>query len=118
MMVQTWVEPNENRKYLDVFSLDESRDLPCFIAFIWNDNDEIEQITCKLSNDSKDEALKSIREVVTIISETEQQIFDENKKTVNVFRNVRNDIKAHFTRKKLLKTLRYFPYIYDFVSHK
>jgi hypothetical protein len=115
MMVKTWNEPNENRKYLDVFSLNESKDLPCFVAFIWK-GDELEQITCKLSNRNLEEAFDSIREVVSVISETERQILPRYKRSLSVFRNVRKDIKAHFIRKKIRRNFKYFPYIYDFIS--
>lgn len=116
MMVPTWVEPNENRKYLDVFSLEESSDLPCFIAFIWNDDNELEQITFKLNNQNKDAAFDSIREIVSIISDTEQQILPAYRKTDSVFRNVKGNLKAHFVHKKIKKSFEYFPYIYDFIS--
>ena len=116
MMVPTWVEPNENRKYLDVFSLDESSDLPCFIVFIWNNDDELEQITFKLSNDNLDKAFDSIREIVSIISKAEQQILPEYRKTDSVFNNAKADLKAHFVQKKIKKSFQYFPYIRDFLS--
>ena len=116
MMVQTWIEPNENRKYLDVFSLKESSDLPCFIVFIWNDDNEIEQITFKLSNQNQDAAFNSIREIVSIISDAEQQILPAYRKTDSVFRNVKADLEAHFFHRKITRTFKYFPYIYDFIS--
>ena len=116
MMVQTWSEPNENRKYLDVFSLNESSDLPCFIVFIWNDDNELERITFKLSNQNQDAAFDSIREIVSIIADVEQQIIPTYRTTDSVFRNVKEDLKAHFFHKKLKKSFEYFPYIYDFIS--
>lgn len=116
MMIPTWVEPNENRKYLDVFSLDESRDLPCFIVFIWNDDGELEQITYPLSNGTLEEAFDSIREVVMVISETERRIRPAFRKTDRVFRNAVADLKSHFVRKKITRSFKYFPYIYDFLS--
>ena len=94
MLVPIWKEPNENKEFLSVFSLNESKDLPCFITFIWKDNDEIEQI------------FNSIREVVSIISETEELILPEYKRTENVFRNVkrkyRKKIVSGFMRYNLL----------------
>ncbi|MDE6649718.1 MAG: hypothetical protein K2K45_07295 [Muribaculaceae bacterium] len=116
MMVPTWEEPNENRKYLDVFSLEESSDLPCFIVFIWNDDDELEQITFKLSNSNLEEAFDSIREIVTVVSKAEQRIHPFYRKTDRVFSNVKKDIKAHMVQKKIKRSFEYFPYIYDFIS--
>lgn len=59
-MVPIRIEPNENREFLDFFSLKESSDLPCFIVFIWNEDGKIEQITWELSNASEQEAFDSI----------------------------------------------------------
>lgn len=41
-MVPEWKEPNENKKYLDLFSLKNYEQLPCFIAFKFNDDETIE----------------------------------------------------------------------------
>ncbi len=103
MLVPIWKEPNENKEFLSVFSLNESKDLPCFITFIWKDNDEIEQIVWKLSNKNKEEAFNSIREVVSIISETEELILPEYKRTENVFRNVKANIGTDFKLGDLTK---------------
>lgn len=99
-------EPNENRKFLEVFSLDESQNLPCFVIFIWRDNEEIEQITWNLSNKNETEAFDSIREVVRIISQTEELILPKYKRTENVFRNVKSEIEARITRHRIIKTLK------------
>jgi hypothetical protein len=106
MMISVWREPNDNRLFLDVFSLDESRDLPCFVAFIWKDNDEIEQIVWRLSNENQDAAFNSIREVVQIISETEELILPEYKRTENVFRNVKINIEARIAKHSLIKRVK------------
>lgn len=85
---------DSNRKFLDFFSLEESSDLPCFIIFIWKDNDEIEQIIWRLKNTNTQEAFDSIRSVVKIISSTEELILPEYKRSENVFRNVKENIEA------------------------
>ena len=74
MMIPIWHEPNDNRKCLDLFFLDESKDLPCFIAFILTDTDELAQVTWQLDNTSEDNAFKSIREVVKLITNTLEPI--------------------------------------------
>lgn len=106
MLVPIWKEPNENKEFLSVFSLNESKDLPCFITFIWKDNDEIEQIVWKLSNKNKKEAFNSIREVVSIISETEELILPEYKRTENVFRNVKANIEARIAKHSIIRNLK------------
>lgn len=116
MMVPIRHEPRENQKYLDMFSL-KSTDLPCFVAFIWNDDNSIDQITCKLSNRNLNEAFDSIREIVEIISDTENQIRPEYKRSENVFRNVKSDLSNILTRKKIAKTSRRFFSILGFMSN-
>ncbi len=115
-MVQTCIEPDENKKYLEVFSLDKLSDLPCFIVFIWNDDEELEQFTFKLSNRNIEEAFDSIREIVSIISETERQILPEYRQTENVFRNAKADIKGVIFQKKIKKSFKHFHFLYDFMS--
>lgn len=117
MMTITDCEPNYNREFLKLFSLDELIDLPCFVTFIWRNEHEIEQVIWKLSNKNEEEAFDSIREVVEIISRTESEILPEYKKNDEVFRNVKGAIEATIYRKKTIriidaiKTLKeYFPF--------
>lgn len=117
MMTVTGSEPNYNREFLKLFSLDELIDLPCFVTFIWRNEHEIEQVIWKLSNKNEEEAFDSIREVVEIISRTESEILPEYKKNDEVFRNVKGAIEATIYRRKTIriidaiKTLKeYFPF--------
>lgn len=103
MMVMTTDEPNDNRDLLEVFSLNEKEDLPCFVIFIWRDDDELERLVWKLNNDSVDEVFKSIREVVEIISETEGYIYPEYKKSESVYRNVKQNVEARLFRKSIVR---------------
>ena len=116
MMVPIWKEPNSNRKLLDFFSLEESSDLPCFIIFIWKDNDEIEQIIWRLKNTNTQEAFDSIRSVVKIISSTEELILPEYKRSENVFRNVKENIEAVVFKQKLIHGARRLVSIKDFLN--
>lgn len=102
-MIPTWNEPNQNRNLLNFFNLNESSNLPCFIAFIWNDKEELEQLTWPLKNTSEQEAFDSIREVVEIISQTESNILPQKKSSENVFREVKGNIEAVISKRKLIK---------------
>ena len=102
MMTVTGSEPNYNREFLKLFSLDELIDLPCFVTFIWRNEHEIEQVIWKLSNKNEEEAFDSIREVVEIISRTESEILPEYKKNNEVFRNVKSAIEATIFRQKII----------------
>lgn len=104
MMTVTGSEPNYNREFLKLFSLDELIDLPCFVTFIWRNEHEIEQVIWKLSNKNEEEAFDSIREVVEIISRTESEILPEYKKNNEVFRNVKSAIEATIFRQKIIRS--------------
>lgn len=104
MMTITGSEPNYNREFLKLFSLDELNDLPCFVTFIWRNEHEIEQVIWKLSNKNEEEAFDSIREVVEIISRTESEILPEYKKNNEVFRNVKSAIEATIFKQKIIRS--------------
>jgi len=75
MMVPTYHEPNANRKVLKYFGLEESADLPCFIVFMWDDNNQLCQIDWKIDDYSVDTAYNSIKEVVELISKAAQKAY-------------------------------------------
>lgn len=102
-MVPEWKEPNENKKYLDFFSLKNSKDLPCFIAFKFNDDGTIEQVVYKLNNDSEQGAFESSKTIVELITHTENQILPEYKHTDAVFNNVKKDVESYVLRKGLVE---------------
>ena len=104
MMLSTTYEPNDNRDLLELFSLNEMDDLPCFVIFIWKDDNTTERIVWKLKNDSADEVFKSIREVVEIVSNTESEVLPEYKKSENLYINVKKNVEAVLFRKKIVKT--------------
>lgn len=103
LMVPVWKEPNENKKYLDFFSLKNSESLPCFIAFKFNEDDTIEQVVYKLNNDSEQDAFNSLRTIVELITKTESRILSEYKQTDAVFMNVKADVESYIQRKELIK---------------
>ena len=102
-MKMEWKEPNENKKYLDFFSLKNTEQLPCFIAFKFNDDETIEQVVYKLNNDSEQGAFDSLRTIVELITNTESQILPEYKRTDAVFNNVKMDIESYVLRKGIVK---------------
>ena len=83
--------------------MNEKEYFPCFVIFIWRDDDELERLVWKLNNDSVDEVFKSIREVVEIISETEGYIYPEYKKSESVYRNVKQNVEARLFRKSIVR---------------
>lgn len=108
MMLSTTLEPNDNREMLELFSLNEIDDLPCFVIFIWKDDNTTERIVWKLKNDSADEVFRSIRKVVEIVSNTESEVLPEYKRSENLYRNVKKNVEAVLFRKSIVKTVKDF----------
>lgn len=92
MMIGEWHEPNENRKLLDFFGLNESRDLPCFIGFIWDDTGQLQQFEWKIDDNSIDSVYASLKSVVTLISDAEARVPEENRTSELVWEEVINAV--------------------------
>lgn len=100
-MVQTWTEPSANKEILHEFGLSSSEDLPCFVAFMWDDNDNLQSITIPIVGKDVDSVFLSIETIVKIISDTEQRILPQYKRNVEVFRNVADELNALKFRYKM-----------------
>lgn len=105
-MNEIWHEPNENKKVLEWFSIKNSEDLPCMVIFAWNDNDKLERFIWKLSNESENKAFNSIREVVRNVTQATHYILPEYKKSVSVYRNVRETLDAQLFRRGFINSAR------------
>jgi hypothetical protein len=93
-MVRTWDEPEVNKVILDDFGLKDSKELPLFVVFMWDDNDELNEISISIEGKTTDEVYHSLESVVKTIARAESQVLPEYKRTVNVFRNIVADINA------------------------
>lgn len=93
-MVQTGVTLELNTKFLIDFGLSDYEDLPCFVAFMWDDNDNLQSITVPIRGNDISTVYSSIETIVRLISETESKILPEYKQNVEVFRNVSDQLKA------------------------
>ena len=94
MMIQTWDEPKENLSIIRDFGLEDSRDLPLFIAFMWDDNDDLHQISIHIHGSDKDTVYHSLEAIVREISQTEAKIQESYKRTPAVFREVSQQLEA------------------------
>lgn len=115
-LVPTWHEPQHNWPILHEFGLDSSEDLPLFIAFMWDDNDELNQISVPIRGDSINSVYASIKEIVKTISRVERDILPEFKRSVNVFRNVENELKALNYKYRVKRMGKIMQRIADFFS--
>ena len=113
MMIPIWKEPEANLECLRWFGLENSRNLPCFVTFMWDDNEELNCIITKIKGNNKDEVYNSLETIVQIISDAETKILEENKATVNVFREVKQDLEAQDFMCELKKL---YGYVKDFKS--
>lgn len=94
MMIATWDEPKANLPVIRDFGLEDSQDLPLFVAFMWDDEDNLNEITIPIRGDNVDEVYHSLEKIVRTITRTEERILPEYKGTVNVFRNVKAELEA------------------------
>jgi hypothetical protein len=93
-MVETWNEPEANKPILKDFGLSNSKELPVFVAFMWDDNDELNQISIPIIGNNADEVYHSLEEIVKAIARAESAVLPQYKRTVNVFRNIVTEIEA------------------------
>lgn len=94
-------EPSENSKYLNFFRIDSTDSLPCFVAFYIKDNDEVEQLTCKIKGRTKVDTYNSLREIVDEIAKAERLILPQYKRTENVFREAASNLHAYCFRRSI-----------------
>lgn len=106
MMISTWNEPNENRKVLDFFGLSESKDLPCFVGFIWDDRGVLQQFTWPINETSVDNVYSSLKRIVTIIAEAEERVSENLKSSEYVWEEVIKAVNADRSLLSRIKMMR------------
>jgi len=115
-MVQTWEEPKDNLPIINDFGLQDSRELPLFIVFMWDDEDRLHEITIKIEGNDIDSVYSSLKEIVTAIAEVENAVLPEYKGTVNVFRNVKTELEALKVKHKVIEKVQAVEKILSFLS--
>lgn len=93
-MVPTWVEPRANMQVLRDFGLEDTGNLPLFVAFMWDDTDELNQVAIPIEGKDIDTVYNSIEEIVKAITKAESEVLPQYKGTVNVFRNIVTELNA------------------------
>lgn len=116
-MMPTWEEPRTNTQILADFGLSNSKDLPCFVAFMWDDNGDLHSITVPICGNDIDSVYYSIDNIVRIIKETEEIISPEYKHNVEVFRNVSDQLNALKFKHKFKKSVRIGKQFIEFLKN-
>ena len=116
MMVSRWSEPKQNQPFIDFFGLDSSEDLPCFVTFIWGDDEELRSIVTSIEGNTVDEVNCSLKEIIITITDAESKISDENKSTENIFREVSQDLQAKKFRSDCLKFVKKIKEVKSFLD--
>ena len=115
-MVQTWEEPKDNLPIINDFGLQDSRELPLFIVFMWDDEDRLHEITIKIEGNDIDSVYSSLKEIVTAIAKVEDAVLPEYKGTVNVFRNVKSELEFLKLKHKVIEKGKAVEKILSFLS--
>lgn len=93
-LVPIWKEPNDNKEFIEFFGIESSRNLPCFVTFIWDDFGELHQFIIKIKSDSQESVYDSLEKIIDTIANAESKISEENKGSDSVFREAVNDLQA------------------------
>lgn len=105
-LVQTWVEPSSNLPILEDFGLSSSESLPCFVVFIWDDNDELQCISVPIIGEDQISVYHSIEEIVKVVAKAEQNVLPEYRHNVELFRNVSGELEALKCKHRLYTIVR------------
>jgi hypothetical protein len=115
-LVPTWDEPEANLPVLKDFGLNSSEDLPLFVAFMWDDNDQLNEITIPIRGVDVDTTYNSIETIVKAITRVEKDVLPEYKQTVSVFRNVKSEIESLEFKYKIINRGRILNRFADFLK--
>lgn len=115
-MLPTWNEPSENIPVLHDFGLKNTEKLPLFVAFMWDDNDELNQVAIPIIGRTVDDVYHSIEEIVKAISKAEAAVEPQYKRTVNVFRNIVTELEALKFRHMVMQRGRIANRIFEFLN--
>ena len=102
-MMPTWDEPRTNMPILHDFGMKDSENLPLFMAFMWDDQDELNQIAISITGSDVDSVYHSIEEIVKTITRVESEVSPQYKRSVNVFRNVVTEMEALNFKHKVIQ---------------
>lgn len=98
------------------FGLTSTEQLPLFVAFMWDDNDELNEVAIQIRGTDTDSTYNSLEEIVKVITRAENAVLPEYKQTVNVFRNVRAELESLDFKFKAIQRGKIAKRIVDFLG--
>lgn len=101
LMVAVWNEPNANKELLRDFGLKSTKDLPCLVLFAPMDSGEIAATAIKLSDASVDEAYTSIKEAISVVTQSLDKVLDEYLLEEGAYKAVEVAILNHNSWRKI-----------------
>lgn len=93
-MMKKWYEPPVNMDVLKTFEIESTEELPCFVAFIWDDNDVVQSISVNINGRTDSDVYLKLDEVVSAIARAEAAVLPEYKQNVELFRNVKSELNG------------------------
>ncbi len=111
MMMAIWSEPHENSKLLKTFQIQDTQNLPCFVAFALDEFGEIKRVVKRIEDMSIDSARNSIKNSIEIVSKALSFIKPENKNSPYVYREVQKRVEGEIAWENIGKTLNLFKYL-------
>ena len=93
-MVMKWQEPAINMDVLSTFEIESTEELPCFVAFIWDNDNVVQSISVNITGRTDSDVYLKLEEVVSAIARAEAAVLPEYKQNVELFRNVKSELEG------------------------
>lgn len=93
-MLKKWNEPATNMDVLNAFEIKSTEDLPVFVAFIWDDNEEIQSISVNIDGNSDSAVYNKVDEVVSAIARVENAVLPQYRQNKELYRNIKTELEA------------------------
>ena len=85
---------DSTREIFNYFGLDSNSDAPCFVTFIWGDDNQLRSFVISIDGSSEESVFKNLSAIVSSITDAESHILEEYKSTDRVFLQVKSNLEA------------------------
>ena len=115
MMYMIWKEPNENKPLLRELEIEDTSKLPQLLVFTHDEQGNILKSSLKLQDSSIDEAYRSIKESIQVVTNAVNAILLENKENPEgVYQAVRMAVDSKHTWESIKKGVNFFAWLNQF----